>query len=316
MGITNIESDAMVADLFTASKTAFRNGLTTTEPVLKQLATVVQSSTRTERYPFMGMAPAMREWLGDRVHKAMSAHEYSITNRKFESTITVKRDDIDDDQIGLLSTVFEDMGAMTALQPDILLAEALVAGTSELCYDGTPFFGTAHPVEGQSNQSNADLGDSNPRWYMVDLSRKIKPLVYQERRAPEFKSFTSLSDESVFKRDEYVWGASMRASVGYGLWQFAYASDGPIVAGFDNADLEANEAEIEAVWTAMTSRPSENGQVVAVRPTHIVCPPILALRFKRILGISTPQYPAGGKSALSDLGLGLIISDRLSSAAQ
>lgn len=315
MGITGIESDSMVADLFTASSAAFRRGLQMAQPALSPLAMFVKSTSRSTHYPWLGLAPGMREWLGDRVSKAIGAHEYSITNRKFESTITVKRDDIDDDTTGMLASVFEEMGKTAALQPDKLLAEALAAGTSALGYDGVAFFSTAHPVEGQSNQSNADLGDSNPRWYMVDLSKPIKPLVYQERRAPEFVTKTSIQDENVFKREEYVWGTSMRSAVGYGLWQLAYASDGPIVAGFDNADLEANEAEVEAVWNAMVSRVGENGEALDITPTHIVCPTNLALRFRRLLGMSTPQYPQGGKTPMSDLGLGLIVSPRLSGAA-
>lgn len=315
-GITGIESASQIADLFTASKASFRRGLQMAAPRLAPLAMRVKSTTRTEHYPWLGLAPAMREWLGDRVAKAMSAYEYSITNRKFESTIVIKRDDVDDDLTGMLSGIFEEMGKTAAMQPDKLLAEALVAGTSTPGYDGVPFFSTAHPVEGSSNQSNADLGDSNPRWYMVDLSKSIKPLVYQERRAPEFQTFTSLKDENVFKRDEFVWGTSLRSNVGYGLWQLAYASDGPIVAGFDNADLEANEAEVEAVMVAMTTRQAENGEVLDVSPTHIVCPPILEMRFRRLLGMSTPQYPQGGKTPMSDLGLGLIVSPRLSGANQ
>lgn len=314
MGITRIESADMVADLFTASSAAFRNGLSMAAPALAPLATQVKSNSRQTHYPWLGMAPAMREWLGDRVSKSMSAYEYSIVNRKFESTITVKRDDIEDDLTGTLGTVFEDMGKMVGMQPDKLLAEALVNATTALCYDGTPFFGTAHPVEGSANQSNADLGDSNPRWYMADLSRGIKPLVYQNRREPEFKSFTSLDDENVFNRDEFVWGASLRANAGYGLWQLMYVSDGPIVAGIEAADVEANEAEVEAVYNAMTTRVGDNGETLDITPTHIICPQTLALRFKRLLGIET--YSTGGKNFMTSLGLGLIVSPRLSNAAQ
>lgn len=316
MGITNIESDSMVADLFTASSAAFRKGLGLAAPALSPLAMQVKSTSRQTHYPWLGLAPQMREWLGDRVSKSLSAYEYSIVNRKFESTITVKRDDIEDDLTGTLAPVFERMGQMVQLHVDTLLAEALEAGTTALCYDGESFFGAAHPTEVGADQSNQDIGDSNPRWYMVDLSKPIKPLVHQERRAPEFQSFTSLADENVFMRDEYVWGASARRNVGYGLWQCAYVSDGPIVAGFGEADLEANEAEVEAVWNAMTQFRDDNGETLDITPTHIVCPTVLALRFKRLLGMSTPQYPGGGKTPMSDLGLGLIVSPRLSNAAQ
>lgn len=315
MPLTGIESASMVADLFTASSAAYSKGFGLAEPALEALAMTVTSNSRQTHYPWLGLAPMMREWLGDRVVESLGAYEYSIVNRKFESTIAVKRDDIEDDLTGTLAPVFEQMGRMARLHVDKLLAEALEAGTTAVGYDGQPFFSTTHPNESGSDQANADLGDSNPRWYMVDLSKSIKPLVHQERRAPEFVSFTDLKDENVFKRDEYIWGVSARRSVGYGLWQCAYASDGPIVAGFDNADLEANEAEVEAVWNAMRALVADNGETMDITPTHIVCPTSLALRFRRLLGMSTPQYPAGGKTPMSDLGLGLIVSPRLSNSA-
>ena len=52
----------------------------------------------------------------------------------------------------------------------------------------------------------------------------IKPIIYQRRRPYAFQSKTSLTDENVFSRNEFVWGADGRSNVGYGLWQLAYAS--------------------------------------------------------------------------------------------
>lgn len=54
----------------------------------------VPSSAREETYGWLGQFPQMREWLaGSRVLKDLQAHSFTITNRKFESTANIKRED-------------------------------------------------------------------------------------------------------------------------------------------------------------------------------------------------------------------------------
>jgi phage major head subunit gpT-like protein len=308
---TGIESVTQVQDLFVASSAAFKSGFGMAQPKLAPLAMRVASKTRTNHYPWLGLAPALREWLGDRVVKSLGAYEYSLTNRKFESTVAIKRDDIDDDLTGTLAPVFQRMGEMAALHPDSLIAEAITA--NPIGYDGVALFSASHPLETGGVQSNLDAADTNPRWYLADLSKAIKPFVYQVRRDYEFKSFTSLDDRNVFERDEYEFGVSARAAVGVGLWQTIRASDGPITLGFEAADIEANEAELNAAWVAMTTLRADNGEFMDIRPTHIICPPNLEMAFKRLVG--SPDYPTGGSNLFRGL-LQVISSPRLSQANQ
>lgn len=309
--LTGIDTATMVADLFVASSAAFRNGLSLAQPQLAPLAMRVASSTRTQHYPFLGMAPSLREWLGDRVVKSLGAYEYSLTNRKFESTIAVKRDDIEDDLTGTLSPVFEEMGRMAALHPDQLIAEAITA--NPVGYDGVALFSTAHPHEDGTTQSNLDNSNSGPRWYLADLSRGIKPFVYQVRRPYEFKSFTSLDDRNVFERDEFEWGVSARAAVGAGLWQLIRASDDAITLGIDVVDIEANEAALNDAVVAMKTLRADNGETLGINPTHIICPPNLEMAFRRLVG--SADYPTGGSNLFRGM-FQIISSPRLSSANQ
>lgn len=309
--LTGIDSVTMIQDLFVGFSAAFKSGFGMAQPKLAPLAMRVPSSSRTNHYPWLGLAPSLREWIGDRVVKSLGAYEYSLTNRKFESTVSVKRDDIEDDLTGTLSPIFERMGQMAGLHPDQLIAEAIAA--NPIGYDGVALFSTAHPTEGASDQSNLDASDSNPRWYLADLSKPIKPFVYQVRRDYEFKSFTSLDDRNVFERDEFEFGVSARAAVGVGLWQLIRASDGPITLGFDVSDIEANEAELNAAWVAMTTLVADNGEPMDIRPTHIFCPPNLEMAFKRLVG--SPDYPTGGSNLFRGM-LQVVASPRLSSANQ
>lgn len=68
-----------------------------------QVAAVVPSSTREEGYGWLGQFPRMREWIGDRVVNSLAAQSYKITNRDFEQTISVPRNDIEDDQYGIFA---------------------------------------------------------------------------------------------------------------------------------------------------------------------------------------------------------------------
>jgi hypothetical protein len=53
----------------------------------------VPSSSASETLGWLGQFPKMREWLGDRVINSLAMHGWTITNRRFESTVW-------DDKIG------------------------------------------------------------------------------------------------------------------------------------------------------------------------------------------------------------------------
>ena len=60
----------------------------------------------------------------------------SSKNKKFEMTIGVPRDDIEDDKYGVYTPLFSNMGEAAALQPDELVFGAMMSGFNEKCYDG------------------------------------------------------------------------------------------------------------------------------------------------------------------------------------
>jgi len=70
----------------------------------------VASASRDETYGWLGQFPQLREWIGARHVHSLKAHSFTITNRKFESTVSVKRDDISDDKLGLFKPAFSEMG--------------------------------------------------------------------------------------------------------------------------------------------------------------------------------------------------------------
>ncbi|MFA5988735.1 MAG: Mu-like prophage major head subunit gpT family protein [Sphingomonas sp.] len=132
---------------------------------------MTNSSGSEEVYAWLGQLPSIREWVGDRIAHNLELHGFSIVNKKFESTLAVPRTSIEDDKIGALSPLFEDLGRRAAEFPDELFAQLVQEGFSANCYDGQFFFDTDHPVknavgEGVSSVSNFQ-GGSGPAWYCL-----------------------------------------------------------------------------------------------------------------------------------------------------
>lgn len=88
---------ANVQGLYTGFKTTFNGAFTGVTPVWNRVAMPVNSTTSKETYAWLGQLPNFREWIGDRVAQNLKQSDYTIKNRKFEMTITVGRDEIEDD---------------------------------------------------------------------------------------------------------------------------------------------------------------------------------------------------------------------------
>jgi phage major head subunit gpT-like protein len=62
-----------------------------------------------------------------------------------------------------------------------------------------------------------DLADRPTEWYLADLAKPIKPLVFQNRMSPEFAYMTDITNENVFLRKEFIYGAEARGAAAYAL---------------------------------------------------------------------------------------------------
>jgi len=255
-----IVNKANLTDLFTAFKSAFKQAFSGVETYWPQIATLVPSTTKEEKYGWLGQWPRLREWLGDRQVKDLALSDYAIKNKKFEATVAVPKDDIDDDTYGVFTPLFSEMGNAAATHPDELVFALLAAGFSTVCYDGQYFFDVDHPVAGAS-VSNMQAGAGNP-WYLLDTRRPLKPLIFQRRRDYDLKAMTNTDDEAVFMRDEFRYGVDARVNVGYGFWQMAFGS---------KATLDS--ANFEAAYAAMMSVTSDEGRPLGVKPNLLVCGP-------------------------------------------
>jgi phage major head subunit gpT-like protein len=121
-----------------------------------------ESNQESETYKWLGMSPAMREWIGGRNAKGFRDNGVTIVNKNFEATLEVLVDEIRRDKTGQVMVRVRELAQRTNAHWAKLLTDLIVLGeTSGLCYDGQLFFDTDH-AEGdsgtQSNDITVDIG--------------------------------------------------------------------------------------------------------------------------------------------------------------
>jgi len=254
-------------------RTDYNRFFDTAPSLYKEFATVVPSSTRENFYPRLNELPGMREWVGDRVIHQLSQTGFVIPNKTFENTVSIKREDIEDDQFGIFQIATQQLGKSAGELPDLLVSRLLAAGTTTQCYDGQYFFDTDHTTadlngasKSYSNTEGPAAGETaGPAWYAVDTTQVLRPIIFQTRRPFGLTSLTNLTDENVFRRNEFVWGVDGRCAVGFGVYQVAYRSTRPLtIASW--ASAVAN----------MGSQRRPDGAPYAISPNKLIVP--LALK--------------------------------------
>ncbi|OCC01725.1 hypothetical protein BA190_27575 [Labrys sp. WJW] len=280
-----IINSANLRTLYTGFSTAFQGGFTGVTPQYTQISQTVPSTTKSQEYGWLGEMPKIREWIGDRVVNNIQTHGYTIRNRKFESTIGVEVDDIEDDNLGMYGTMFTEFGRSAATFPDELVWPFLLDGWNGKGYDNVPFFSDQHPVidkKGKTVLQSNDQGGNKTAWFLIDATRAIKPIIWQTRKPFDMVRMDAANDEVVFNTDKYRYGTKGRCNVGYGFWQLAYGS---------KQDLTPEN--YAAARAAMRSRTGDNGRPLGVKPTLLVVPPTLEGAARKIVA---SQLVNGGET--------------------
>lgn len=281
-----IITPASLVALRTGFRADFQGAFDVAESIYDKVATTVPSTTASNTYGWLGQSTQMREWVGDRVISDMAAHAYAISNKDWELTVGVKRTDIEDDNIGVYKPLMQEIGRAAKIHADEMVFNLLKAGETSLCYDGQNFFDIDHPVAANVDGTGAVTTVANmavgagPAWYLLDTSRSVRPLIYQERKPTAFTYMAAETDEEVFMRKLFRFGVDGRSNVGFGLWQTAYKSTMPLTA-----------ANFSAAYAAMQSIKADGGRPLAIRPTVLVVPPNLR---EQALIVTKAEYLQGG----------------------
>ncbi|MGL6489770.1 Mu-like prophage major head subunit gpT family protein [Aeromonas veronii] len=264
---------ALLQSLFTGFKKNFEDAKSEAPAQYTKIATVIKSTTKSNTYGWLGKFPNLRKWVGDRVIESMKAHGYQIVNEDFEATVGVDRNDIEDDELGIYAPMFAEMGRSAGIHPDELCFGLLGAGFTTPCYDGQYFFDTDHPVYPKADGTGTpvmtanvvvDAGYQGEPWFLLDTSRALKPVIFQDRKSPQLIAMTKIDDEAVFTRKEFRYGVDCRDAAGFGFWQLAFANKRALTP--DN---------LWDAYSKMRAFQADGGRKLGVKATMLVVHPSL-----------------------------------------
>ncbi len=270
----DITRAALIA-LNTSIQTAFNASFIGSETTYGRISMTVHSTTGQEAYPRLAELAPMREWIGERHVQRLEEGGFVVKNRKFEGTVAIPVDKIEDDQYGIYTSVVSDLGQTAAELPDDLVWGQLEEGWTSTYYDGQNFFDTDHPVEDEHGIERSvpnSQGGSGSAWYLIDDSRALKPIIFQDRKKAQITPKTNLNDDNVFFQDEFVWGAKRRCAAAFGAWQLVYGSRQELTA-----------ENYAAARAAMIGARGHRGRKLTLRPKLLVVPPALEGAAREIL---------------------------------
>lgn len=260
-------TEAQILEALTVSMSAaYTKGLGAISPQWNRVATQVPSAGSSNFYGWLKDLPAIKEWLTTRQLVEVGSHGYQILNKTFESSIVIKREDVEDDQIGKYSVISENFGREAALFPDKNVYGLLAAGFTTLCYDGQNFFDTDHPLDTTpattfSNVVGDPATDTGAPWFVIDDMQVVKPIVFQERRPFDFQTMNATSEYTWFN-NKFAAGVDGRHGYGFGFPQTAIGSKAAL-----------DEANFEAAKTTLAKMKKSNGTPIGTMARILVVGP-------------------------------------------
>lgn len=126
--------------------------------VWKQIAMPMNSKNATENYAWLGAVPSLREFKDERIPGTLSGFSYSIDNKKWESTLDVDRDLIEDDRTGQIMLAVNGLATKAAVHYTKLVTTAFKEAFSTTIFDGQYFFDADHTTG--SNTLGTDTLDA------------------------------------------------------------------------------------------------------------------------------------------------------------
>lgn len=266
--ILNAANLALLTQAVNAAFMAGNGAMQTAESAWNQVAMEIPSATSENVYPYLKSMGTIRKWVGDRVIQNLAQGDFRLGNDPFEETHGIPRDKVEDDQYGIYSKLFEQLGRNVRNFQDRQVFSLLKAGFTSLGPDGQYFFDTDHPVgqPGQEVSVSNFMGGSGEPWFIMDGSQVYKPLIWQPRKAFNLVTLFDETDPNVFFRKEFIYGVDGRSGAGYSpFWQLMFASKNALDA-----------TNVKATLTAMSMQKDDEGTPLGVMGTHIIVGPALA----------------------------------------
>lgn len=148
MGANKITERQVIGNFYKALS------ISTGAPWLDGVSNYFPSDQAMEEYAWLGMTPAMREWIGGRNAKGFREQSFQIRNKHYESTLEVLVRDLRRDKTGQLMVRINEMARRSNSHWASLISDLIEAGPSTACYDGQYFFDDDHSEGDSGSQSN------------------------------------------------------------------------------------------------------------------------------------------------------------------
>ena len=152
-----------ITDLLTQMNQQFlvnyNNGFNNAKLYLEPVIDHVSINSSVFKQVFLTSVPQMRKALGQRIVKNLEIQAYGTESSDYEATIGIPRADILSDQWGVYAPAISALGNTSKRDVDRRASRKLQAGTTDLTFDGTAHFSTAHTLNPAGVQSNL-LGSS------------------------------------------------------------------------------------------------------------------------------------------------------------
>lgn len=143
--------------LYTTLNNTFNAAMKTAEPVSMPLYQKQNSGSEVEIYNWVDFIIGPKKWEKgqQRVYRDVKSMEYSVKNEKWEASIDIEVDKINDNQAGQYDNLASALGTRFKLLPDELFYSLITGGfTTTKVYDGQPWFGT-HSILGTTVVNSA-----------------------------------------------------------------------------------------------------------------------------------------------------------------
>jgi phage major head subunit gpT-like protein len=138
------------ADILAYQKTleaVFFSAMQNPDPkgLVARVAAEISIDTESIVLAWNDLIGTMREWLGDRVLTNLKGESITLTPRHYERTVQLNKDHFNDDKLSLCSEQMNGMAKIVLSHYKKIVAEKLLAGFTDLGWDGKAIFAADHP---------------------------------------------------------------------------------------------------------------------------------------------------------------------------
>jgi phage major head subunit gpT-like protein len=109
-----------------------------------EFCTVIQSDGESEKHEWLGQLGTLEEWGGTRKYTDPTGTSYTIPNLIYDGAVAITREQMADNRSGSIQQRINQFFQRAVAHPNKVVNAKIVAGTTDLCYDGTAFFGNSH----------------------------------------------------------------------------------------------------------------------------------------------------------------------------